>query len=208
MDRPPVRETARRYLVRGSNGAYEGKSLYDQIVDDLVEESKKRGFSHGLALTRRKEREPHFPVTREPENPSEQAGKREAAPPERWSTYPIPKPPGGFFLIPVDVRLPAERRRENNQGGYVDQAELVELILELDDDMRNNHPMPQGIVLQGVTLNWLSSPGSEWGGGGGPGGCRNPTNRIRHIRSRCPTASTSPLPKACWRFQGQNKVRV
>ena len=96
MDRPPVRETARRYLVRGSNGAYEGKSLYDQIVDDLVEESKKRGFSHGLALTRRKEREPHFPVTREPENPSEQAGKREAAPPERWSMYPIPKPPVDF----------------------------------------------------------------------------------------------------------------
>ena len=56
----------------------------------------------------------------------------------------------------------------------MDQAELVELILELDDDMRNNHPMPQGIVLQGVTLNWLSSPGSEWGGGGGPGGLPEP----------------------------------
>ena len=90
----------------------------------------------------------------------------------------------------------------------MDQAELVELILELDDDMRNNHPMPQGIVLQGVTLNWLSSPGSEWGGGGGPGRLPEPYQPDPAHPEQVPTASTSPLPKACWRFQGQNKMRV
>src|SRR5258706_5938546 len=54
-------------------------------------------------------------------------------------------------------------------SGYVNEPTLSDLIKSLDAQRNHDDLLKNGIQLDVVSPNWLASPSSEWGGGGGPG---------------------------------------
>jgi hypothetical protein len=148
------------------------ENSYDEKIDSLIGWSNEKAKELGLNLTisRAPKREIHFPGTRNEgpqrsENPDSQPDNKRS---------PQPRPRSAFSLIPADVRLPPEQwHSQTNPEGYVETADLAKLVVGLDDD-RKNQPLDKEITLRTVSPNWLSSPGSEWGGGGGPGGIPEP----------------------------------
>lgn len=150
----------------------EEENTYDKKIDELISWSRNIANELNLKLTisRVKHREIHFRGTMNEElnrqgTPDSQSdGKRS----------PEPKRRSAFSLIPAEVRLPEEARHNiENPEGYVEPSELAKLVVGLDD-RREAQPLKEEITLQAVSPNWLCSPGSEWGGGGGPGGLPEP----------------------------------
>jgi hypothetical protein len=62
-------------------------------------------------------------------------------------------------------------RSKENPEGFPDFPNLVDLSLELDQARQSAGPpsLSQELTIELVAPNWLSSPASETGGGGGPG---------------------------------------
>jgi hypothetical protein len=151
---------------------YKDKLIFDEVVDNLFKVSKERALSHGLDLSLRKDDELHFPATIVPEN---QSNRNEDIAPEIAHKLPEPQTRRAFSIIPAEVKRSSKDRSDKDPDEFANGSELSNLVLELDGDMRNAQPdLGQGITLEAVTLNWLASPGSEWGGGGGPGGLPEP----------------------------------
>jgi hypothetical protein len=79
---------------------------------------------------------------------------------------------GAFSLIPVEVRLPT--------GDKAQCPEVVELMIHLEGEKPvlekelNEGVYPGETAVDTILLNWLASPNSEYGGGGGPGGYPEP----------------------------------
>jgi hypothetical protein len=141
--------------------------LFDEQVDELIKWSNGRANKYNLTVSRHKERELHFPGSQDlpPLPPSivdSSKTKYESPQPERR---------GAFSIIPVEVRVPAEMRNEKNSEGFPDFSKLTDLSLELHNS-RQEAGQPffgKEITIELVIPNWLSSPTSETGGGGGPG---------------------------------------
>jgi len=152
---------------------------YDQKIDQLIDWSNgvAKGLKRNLTITRIKEREMHFRGTLEADEPS-----APEIPDPEWKIWDAMKSPkaqrrGAFSLIPAQVRLPKEDWDiEKNPEGYVERSELAELVVTLDN-VRGEQPLQADFTLRAVLPNWLSSPCSETGGGGGPGGIPEPYKR-------------------------------
>jgi hypothetical protein len=138
---------------------------FDKQVDELIKWSNDQAGD--LIISRQKGRELFFPGTKDlPDLPPIVRN------PNNRSKYesPRPEPRGAFSLIPVEVRVSADKREPENPDGYVDFSRLVELSLNLDNSRKDEkQPFRGPITLELVAPNWLSSPSSETGGGGGPG---------------------------------------
>jgi hypothetical protein len=153
--------------MKEQSDRYKNKLIFDEVVDNLFKVCKERALSHRLDLSLRKDNELHFPATIVPEN---QSNRNEDVAPEIARKLPEPRTRRAFSIIPAEVK-----RSDKDPEEFANGPELSNLVLELDGDMRNAQPdLGQGITLEAVTLNWLASPGSEWGGGGGPGGLPEP----------------------------------
>src|SRR5258706_11513234 len=139
---------------------------FDDQVDRLINWSNELASKHGLTIARRKERELFFPGAQTlPALPSFNIDS------DKEIRYLSPQPVrrGAFSIIPVDVR--AQIRDEKNIDGFADLSKLIDLSLELDNSRTGSGQpfLDQEITLELVVPNWLSSPASETGGGGGPG---------------------------------------
>jgi hypothetical protein len=137
---------------------------FDKQVDELIKWSNEKA-GEDLVFSRRKERELFFPGTKNlPDLPPIVRNS------DNKSNYesPKPEPRGAFSLIPVEVRT--KKRDGKNPDGFVDVSRLVELSLDLHNSREDEkQPFRGPINLELVAPNWLSSPTSETGGGGGPG---------------------------------------
>ena len=159
-----------------NDGDDNGDFSYDQKIDRLIDWSNKVAkefkkefqLQYDITISRDKKRELHFPGTlsEKPENPRIVE-----------SMY-----HGAFSLIPAQVRVSENDENwkksdfRTNPHRYVPPSELAKLVVGLDD-RRNHADQPlqkQGITLEVISPNWLSSPCSEYGGGGGPGGFPEP----------------------------------
>jgi hypothetical protein len=146
------------------------KALIDwsQAIADKMELNGKP--EPKLEISRVEPREIHFRGTMNEElarqgNPDSQLDSKRS---------PQPRTHGAFSLIPAEVRLhPEARHNIENPDGYVKPDQLARLVVALDD-RRAEQPLNAEIALQAVSPNWLCSPGSEYGGGGGPGGIPEP----------------------------------
>jgi len=159
----------------------EGEKDYDAKIEQLIGWSNTIAQSLGLNLNilRNKSSELHFPGTLN----SGESPKKEVVN-NSLSTRQLPKadPRGAFSLIPVDVKFPepntelsakAQKQDPNSHKkpdrDLVERRMLTRLTVELYRQ-REKQPLNSDFTLEAVSLNWLSSPCSEWGGGGGPGG--------------------------------------
>ena len=156
------------------------EKAYDKKIDDLISWSKDiaKGIKPDLTISRVKQREIHFPGTRN-EEPAK--GRIRDSSSEPKNNPPEHRSHGAFSLIPAKVRL-GEINEEIGEKleQYVDIPELAELVMRLDEARdRADQPLKQnGLKLEAVSPNWLCSPCSEWGGGGGPGGIPEPYSDI------------------------------
>ena len=143
---------------------------YDEKIDRLISWSnqvaQKLELKLEIVISRDKKRELHFPGTLGEVKPE----------------FPEFMYHGAFSLIPAQVRVSENDENWKKSGfrtnpyRYVPQSELAKMVVGLDD-RRNAAEQPlqmQGITLEAVSPNWLSSPCSEYGGGGGPGGFPEP----------------------------------
>ena len=149
------------------------KNTYDQQIQALLDWSQGIADSLGLnvEILRAEGREIHFRGTRQEQNSDADA---DSQPGNKRS--PAPRRRDAFSLIPADVRLPKkDRDSSNDREVFVKNPDLARLVVALDNQ-RNEQPLNQEITLRAVSPNWLCSPGSEWGGGGGPGGVPEPYN--------------------------------
>ena len=142
---------------------------YDDKIDELINWSNKvaESLKPNLTITRLKERELHFRGTLQADEPS----KLKIEDPE-WKNFDGKKSPkgqrrGAFALIPAKV---------SNPDGFVEPSDLAELVIKLDN-ARNEQPLQSDFTVRAVSPNWLSTPCSEMGGGGGPGGIPEPYKR-------------------------------
>jgi hypothetical protein len=154
---------------------------FDEQVDALIKWSNEKANEMGLRIVRRPDKELHFPGTQNlPKLPSEEAFSNKDL---RYKS-PEPKRRGAFSMIPVDVRrITSEDRNqeENKDDGYVDVLKLANLAGDLDQArVKGQTFLRSGITLQLITPNWLSSPTSETGGGGGPGSRPEPYTGPSH----------------------------
>jgi len=148
------------------------EKAYDKKIKDLIDWSNgiANELNLNLTISRVKQREVHFPGTLN-EEPARQGDPDSQLDSQR---SPEPRKRSAFSLIPAEVRLPEEdRHRGTDPEGYVETSELAKLVVGLDD-RREEQPIKQEFTLRNVSPNWLCSPGSEWGGGGGPGGIPEP----------------------------------
>jgi hypothetical protein len=154
----------------------QNETAFDNTVNKLIEwsnqEADKLNIEHKLkskiTISRLKERELHFPGTGQLFDVFKQDIK---LPADVKYKSPEIKPRGAFSLIPAELKIPVMDRDANNPEGFVEPSELAELIRNLDNARVavNQNLTQEGITLEVVSPNWLSSPCSEWGGGGGPG---------------------------------------
>lgn len=142
--------------------SHENDQLIDAPIDKLIEWSndKDQVGDLKLSVSRRQGRELHFPGTRELARVQKQ--QRTPRPGIQYKS-PEPELRGAFSLMTANVR------DNDNPAGYVDDSKLAELIVRLDDARERQPLHQQGITLQMVSPNWLSSAGSEADGTGGPG---------------------------------------
>jgi Subtilase family len=138
------------------------KPSFDQSVDELIQWSN--GFAIGamsnLTISHRREKELHIPGTYKLEQLSL---SKTIASTDQYTPHTL-KPHGAFSLITADVR------DLSKPEGDVDPSDLAKLIVQLDDEGVKTQPLiGTGIKIEAVIPNWLSSPCSEVGGGGGPG---------------------------------------
>ena len=149
------------YLV-----SHQSDRLSDGQIDKLIEWSQNQApdlkLKPNLRISRQSERELRFPRT--PDVPRQQT----TLPSDIQYKPPEPQPRDAFSLIPAEVR------DEDNPYGYVDNSTLAELIVKLDHARKDERLLQEGITLEVVSPNWLSSAGSEFGGGGGPGAQPDP----------------------------------
>ncbi len=157
----------------------ESPQSFDTIIDDWFDDIDKaaKKYNKNLTISRRKDRELHFMGTLNREEPPTQERNY-----TRSRNSPLAlKRQGAFSLIPAEVRLPTKDR--------ANPAELVGLITnlesgrkDLEGSLNNRRRFPSGNKLttnvDTILLNWLSSPGSEYGGGGGPGGLPEPYEEV------------------------------
>lgn len=153
------------------NDRYKDEAKFNEIIDNLFRESNERALRHGLHVSRRKDYELHFSTTEAPANRSKQNedGAQEVTP-----KLPQPEARKAFSILPAEVSLIKDSAK-NDPVNSANGSNLTNLVLELDGEMRKAQPdLGSGITLEAVALNWLASPTSEWGGGGGPGGLPAP----------------------------------
>lgn len=86
---------------------------------------------------------------------------------------PVVAAPGTFSIIPAIVKQ-ARFRWQNKPDRLVKESKLAHLIRSLDENRKDLEA--EGIYIEAVSPNWLASPTSEWGGGGGPGSRPLPYN--------------------------------
>lgn len=140
---------------------------FDEQVDNLIKWSNDRAGKYNLTVSRIKGRELHFPGSQDlPPLPSTAADSSK-------TKYQSPQPErrGAFSIIPVEVRLPAAIRDSKNPEGFPSFPALSDFSIELDNSRQAEDQPFSGkeITLELVAPNWLASPSSETGGGGGPG---------------------------------------
>ena len=176
-----------------NDGDDNGDLSYDQKIDRLIDWSNKVAkefkkefqLQYDITISRDKKRELHFPGTLQEEPAKSEIMEFKS---EGDATHKIPKPTphGAFSLIPAQIRISDDDERwkkseyEKNPARYVERSELANLVVGLDDH-RNDDAQPlkkQGITIEAISPNWLSSPCSEYGGGGGPGGFPEPHQDI------------------------------
>lgn len=152
----------------------------DQKITKLIDWSNQIAKDLGLNLTikRDEKRELHYPGYKGPGLPNNgpdyqpKSDASQKTPLEKVSlvgqgyTSPVVNPPKSFSLIPAYV-LSNKVFWKDNPDGYIEHSKLAYLI-ELLDDRRQDFK-DDDIKLTVVSPNWLVSPTSEWGGGGGPG---------------------------------------
>ncbi len=172
--------------------SHQGDELIDTPIDPLIEWGNKLAERLNLKIMRCHERELHFPGTLE----RTISTKQEMASFSRISySSPKPQPRGAFSLIPVEVR--GEIDPETNPEGTVDASKLIELVIKLDDARKDEALIQAGITLDVVSPNWLASPCSEMGGGGGhppPVPYTSPNNTVAYKHS-LPTEIESLYPQ-------------
>ena len=136
----------------------------------LIGWSNERAGAHGLNVFARPIEElVSFPAFPSPNPDAPKYPYEEPAP--SWAKGPRiedlePHPP--FTIILADVK------DATDPAQYVDGNRLADFIIELDNSIRDPENSTVGPQLSDGTLevvspNWLSSPCSETGGGGGPG---------------------------------------
>jgi|GEM_PF-1335320 len=141
---------------------------FNEQVDELIKWSNERASKYNLTISRLKEREIHFPGTQD--LPPLPAPVVDSSSKTKYMS-PQPERRGAFSIIPIEVRIPVAMRSDKNPEGFPDFSKLTDLSLELDNS-RQEADQPffgKEITLELVAPNWLSSPTSEMGGGGGPG---------------------------------------
>lgn len=162
--------------INEQSDRYKDKPIFDEIIDDLFRVSNERANSYGLEVSRLNNSELHFSATEPSENQSKQ--NTDVAQ-EIASKLPQPQPRRAFSIVPAEARRPFKDRDKNDPEGLANGSDLTKLVLELDSDMRTaRSDLGQGITLEAVSLNWLASPTSEYGGGGGPGGLPEPYSMV------------------------------
>lgn len=141
--------------------------LEDQDIDSLIGWCNEHKTDDKLEILRLRERELHFPGTKNLKPPEQNI----SLPEEINYTSPALEPRGAFSIVPANVRIVDEHKNKNNPDGHVNTSDLAQLILHLDE-IRNRDDQPLrsgGITIEAISPNWLATPTYEHGGGGGPG---------------------------------------
>lgn len=150
-----------------------GNDLSQKDLDALIAWSDKTAVEKDLNLTvlpRAREELLSFPAMSEEDlGPLRQ---QEAQPPQD-DRYRAPRVEQLERHNPFTIVL-ADVKNRGDPAKYVNSARLSDFITQLDESIllkeNPNRPnLTSGTVLQVVSPNWLSSPSSETGGGGGPG---------------------------------------
>lgn len=152
----------------------DNEESYNKKIDDLISWSMgiAKGIKSELNISRALEREIHFPGTIN-EEPAQKRTKDSHAKPKNYP--PDYRSHGAFSLIPANVRLgEIDKDSGEKQEQYVSRLDMAELLMRLDNAIESQPLNETGIRLEAVTPNWLCSPCSEVGGGGGPGGIPEP----------------------------------
>ncbi len=138
--------------------------LSDQDINVFIKWGNEQADAFNLVVLPRPGEELHFPATRL-ESPVAQLAESSQS-----SLYRTPQVESHspFTIILADVKDKSDPRK------YVDSHRLADFITRLDEIIQSpentDKPTPSaGTVLEVVSPNWLSSSGSEFGGGGGPG---------------------------------------
>lgn len=141
------------------------KPSFEKQVDKLIAWSNKltQGAFPGLTISRRSELDLHFPGTHK--LATMQISRLTSS--SDGYTSPSIMPRGAFSLITADVRDLSNP--VTNPKGYVDPHDLAKMIVQLDEAGKSQPLSEEGIKLEVISPNWLSSPCSEAGTGGGPG---------------------------------------
>jgi hypothetical protein len=134
---------------------------FNKNIEELIRWSNglTQGIKPNLKISHRSERELHIPGTHELE---EISLSKTVAPSEQY-TSPQLTPRGAISLITAEVL------DLSNPEGYVDPVDLAKLIVKLEEEGQSQPLSKAGIKIEVIAPNWLSSPCSEVGGGGGPG---------------------------------------
>ena len=142
-------------------------SLDEEKINSLIAKSNDLAKENDIQLTikRRQERELHFPVQGF-EGYKDYLAKKVIEKSDQENEALNINIPEAFSLIPVRIEQ-NEQPMEDNTDKYVQPSQLAYLIQKLDDTRKDI--APDGVTLEAVTPNWLASPASEYGGGGGPG---------------------------------------
>jgi subtilisin family serine protease len=138
---------------------------FDENVDELIGWSNglAQGIKSNLKISRRSDRDLHIPGTH---GLAEISLSTKVPPSEKYTSPPL-TPRGAISLITAEVQDLSNPNA--NPEGYVDPVDLAKLIVKLDDEGKSQPLSKAGIKIEVITPNWLSSPCSEVGGGGGPG---------------------------------------
>jgi hypothetical protein len=175
-------------------------SIIDAWISDIDNMAKQQ--NDRLTIIRRKDRELHFAGTLTRQVPPSQGinfTRSKNKPPEL-------KKQGAFSLIPAEVRLPTNDRAVGPElVGLMTNLESRRKDLEESFNNKRRVP-PAGLRLETkvdtIMLNWLSTPCSEWGGGGGPGGLPEP---YQEVSGHIPYLFNIPTAQSLLEAKGSNQ---
>ena len=140
------------------------EKLYNKKIDDLIIWSNEvaKGIRSDLRIERSPENEVvHF------------LGTRNAEPVKKRNEDSQAKPKT-FSLISASVHRAATAESGEKDEQFISNELIIELVMSFDQALKRQPYNRDAIRLVTLMPNWLFSPCSEVGGGGGPGGIPEP----------------------------------
>ena len=178
VNKPPRSDHAKYVYFRPGELIFVVTHTSDNLDDKdhtaLIDWSNKKAGAHGLTVSRRvKENILSFPAFPNPNLEVPEGVPKDYEPPSQNSRYRPPQIENFEQHNPFSIVL-ADVKDNEDSNVYVDGDRLAGFIAQLDRTILSNESQSEleltpGTVLETAIPNWLSSPNSETGTGGGPG---------------------------------------